>query len=136
MLGRNGVDLRTVQELAGHSTPILTARYSHRRLYDLTGAVDKLPSLVPPVATVPHEAEIALRMTGTDATSGVPTGYAGRHFTAPSGTLRIVGGTDGDAPEPLEKQGAGTSRHRPASPGKDGPSGIRTQNQGIMSPLL
>ena len=35
MPGRNGVDLRTVQELAGHSTPVLTARYSHRSLQDL-----------------------------------------------------------------------------------------------------
>jgi hypothetical protein len=32
-LGRGGVDLRTAQELAGHSTPVLTARYSHRRLH-------------------------------------------------------------------------------------------------------
>jgi integrase len=63
MLGRNGVDLRTVQELAGHSTPILTAWYSHRRLYDLAGAVDKLPNLVP----VSDAEVIPFRMTGTDS---------------------------------------------------------------------
>ena len=45
--GRAGIDLRTLQELAGHSTPVLTARYSHRRLHDLAGAVEKLPSLLP-----------------------------------------------------------------------------------------
>jgi integrase len=44
---RAGIDLRTLQELAGHSTPVLTARYSHRRLYDLAGAVEKLPRLLP-----------------------------------------------------------------------------------------
>jgi len=47
-LGRGGVDLRTAQELAGHSTPVLTARYSHRRLHDLAGAVDKLPDFLSP----------------------------------------------------------------------------------------
>jgi excisionase family DNA binding protein len=46
--GRAGIDLRTLQELAGHSSPILTARYSHRRLYDLAGAVEKLPNFLPP----------------------------------------------------------------------------------------
>lgn len=46
LLGRHGVDLRTAQELAGHSRPELTARYSHR-LDDLAGAVGKLPALVP-----------------------------------------------------------------------------------------
>ena len=58
MGGRAGIDLRTLQELAGHSSPALTARYSHRRLYDLAGAVEKLPSLLPQEPT-------SLRATGT-----------------------------------------------------------------------
>jgi integrase len=45
--GRAGIDLRTLQELAGHSTPTLTARYSHRRLHDLAGAVERLPNFLP-----------------------------------------------------------------------------------------
>jgi integrase len=45
--GRAGRDIRTLQEQAGHSTPVLTARYSHRRLYDLAGAVERLPSFWP-----------------------------------------------------------------------------------------
>src|SRR5262245_51504653 len=60
--GRAGIDLRTLQELAGHSTPTLTARYSHRRLHDLAGAVEKLPSFLP---TGGQEA-VALKATGTD----------------------------------------------------------------------
>src|SRR5262249_57588038 len=31
--GRAGIDLRTLQELAGHSTPLLTPPYSHPRLH-------------------------------------------------------------------------------------------------------
>jgi hypothetical protein len=65
--GRPGIDLRTLQELAGHSTPKLTARYSHRRLYDLAGAVEKLPSFLP---TQPGAQ--ALRATGTDDQSPTP----------------------------------------------------------------
>jgi integrase len=61
--GRAGIDLRTLQELAGHSSPDLTARYSHRRLYDLAGAVQKLPRFLPGPDT---EGE-TLRATGTDA---------------------------------------------------------------------
>jgi hypothetical protein len=44
--GLAGIDLRTLQELAGHSKPELTARYSHRRLDDLAGAVGKLPNFL------------------------------------------------------------------------------------------
>lgn len=62
--GRSGIDLRTLQELAGHSKPELTARYSHRRLHDLAGAVEKLPHLVP-TNRIDFGA-IPLRATGTE----------------------------------------------------------------------
>ncbi len=45
MLGRNGVDLRTAQILAGHSTPTLTARYMHFRDDELSEAVENLPTI-------------------------------------------------------------------------------------------
>jgi integrase/recombinase XerC len=61
---RAGIDLRTLQELAGHSTPTLTARYSHRRLYDLAGAVEKLPRFLPGQGGASEVA--ALRATGTE----------------------------------------------------------------------
>jgi hypothetical protein len=63
LLGR-GVELRTVQELAGHSTPTLTAMYSHRRLHDLAGAVEKLPDFLPTEHA--EVASVALKATGTD----------------------------------------------------------------------
>lgn len=64
--GRSGIDLRTLMELAGHSKPELTVRDSHRRLYDLAGAVDKLPTLVPNRLVPGREAEAQLlRATGT-----------------------------------------------------------------------
>src|SRR5207247_7366435 len=65
-LGRGGVDLRTAQELAGHSTPILTARYSHRQLYDLAGAVEKLPAFLPGRTPEPQTEAAERRATGTD----------------------------------------------------------------------
>jgi integrase/recombinase XerC len=82
--GRSGIDLRKLQELAGHSDPILTARYSHRRLYDLAGAVDKLPNLVPTRAN----AEIPLRMTGTEQGEGRSAGRSDRGH--PGASIGIV----------------------------------------------
>jgi hypothetical protein len=60
--GRSGIDLRTLQELAGHSKPELTARYSHRRLYDLAGAVEKLPNIL--ATDTPGQEQ--MKATGTD----------------------------------------------------------------------
>ena len=139
--GRSGIDLRTLQELAGHSKPELTARYSHRRLYDLAGAVDKLPNLVPPAAGPdPVTAEIPLPMTGTggpkSAVPGAVRGGTRGHHTAPSGTLRVVGGEGVREAETLEMTGAGTFRHRPASIGSSEDDGTRTRNHRSDSPVL
>ncbi len=111
--GRSGIDLRTLQELAGHSKPELTARYSHRRLYDLTGAVGMLPNLVLPTLT-PKVAEMPLRMTGTDGPSGaVPGAVIGgisMHRTASDCN------TDGNA-------GKRSASPNPCKTGKPAPKG-------------
>lgn len=116
MLGRNGVDLRTAQELAGHSTPLLTARYSHRRLYDLAGDVEKLPNLVPmPVEVTP----LPLRMSGTDGAKGVVPGVVTvgipRHLPALFCTTEPKGTSELGSSKSPEMRGAGASQHRPAS---------------------
>ena len=137
MIGRHGVDLRTVQELAGHSTPILTARYSHRRLYDLAGAVNKLPNLVPAAGSDANTSAIPLRLTGTEGAKSVVPGAVpadiGPHRTALMYTLGIADGTSEDMSQTLETQGAGAIQHRPASvrselPGKDSNLDKESQN--------
>ena len=142
--GRSGIDLRTLQELAGHSTPGLTVRYSHRRLYDLAGAVDKLPNLVPTAADVEKS---KLRRTGTDdsrETSGVAPGVvpgvvSGRispHQSTPDGTLDDEGAEEAEATQTAKKPRDGAHSHRPAPVRTSGASGTRTRNQAIMSRLL
>jgi integrase len=54
LLCSSGVDLRTAQLLMGHSTPVLTARYTHRNLNDLANAVAQLPACQP--SNRPNEA--------------------------------------------------------------------------------
>jgi integrase/recombinase XerC len=117
LLGRGGVDLRTAQELAGHSTPTLTARYSHRRLYDLAGAVEKLPSLLP---TGGKESEAArLRATGTDGASGCSvlarTAGSQRHQQVTTGIVKGVNNEGAAFPQPLAASSNGTSSHRQSS---------------------
>jgi integrase len=116
LLGRGGVDLRTVQELAGHSTPVLTARYSHRQLYDLAGALERLPNFLPPEDNSPTAQE--LRATGTQGKHVVQHVGAGRtplHSDAPSCTPE--GGDDQGMSQPkcLENQTVSSDLHQSAS---------------------
>lgn len=131
--GRSGIDLRTLQELAGHSKPELTVRYSHRRLHDLAGAVDKLPALVPTDTPADDAQELPLRMTGTDGPAGqngvvpgvvgvvpgVVTGGIEGHRLAPMYTFGIVGEVSEGSPQPLEMKQPDTVRHQVASDGTE-----------------
>src|SRR4029453_7584845 len=107
------------------------------RLYDLAGAVDKLPNLVP---TGPDAAAIPLRSTGTDGGAGVVpgvvTGGAEPHQSAPKHTLGIVGRTSEQAPKSLEMQRAGAYQHRPASDRIRVSDGVRTRDILIHSQVL
>jgi integrase/recombinase XerC len=81
--GRAGIDLRTLQELAGHHSPTLTARYTHRRIYDLAGAVERLPDFLPP-GDDPACAAGALAATGTDGGTRTYDEVSLRHACAPT----------------------------------------------------
>ncbi len=122
--GRAGIDLRTLQELAGHSTPHLPARYSHRRLYDLAGAVEKLPRLLPD--NTPVE---ALHATGTEnesptrSVSGLPPAYLRREAGCVSLTSderkEPQSSADKNVSLPLQMSGVESKR--------DGGSGVERQ---------
>jgi integrase/recombinase XerC len=154
--GRSGIDLRTLQELAGHSTPELTARYMHLRLRDTAGAVGKLPRLVPTASGErPDQAIVPVLRTGTNGTEpttgralhptksdddvrlgvvpGVVTGRAEGHPTASIGTLRVVGAVGDEVADTPEKQGAGADLRRPASDSNNAPRRTRTYNPLIKS---
>ena len=142
--GRSGIDLRTLQELAGHSKPELTARYSHRRLYDLAGAVDKLPNLVPPNPNA-NASEIPFRLTGTEGAKsvvpgvvgvvpGVVTGGIRLHQSAPMYTAGAFRRDEGDAAETLENKRPGAVMHRAASNCTSEPGGTRTLDPRINLP--
>jgi excisionase family DNA binding protein len=120
--GRAGIDLRTLQELAGHSTPVLTARYSHRRLYDLAGAVEKLPSFLPS-GEEGQEAQ-TLQATGTDGAIVVrESGDMGFGCTLVArtpcnqGHLQASSGTEAGGNEEAQKRHNPVTGQRVASPG-------------------
>jgi hypothetical protein len=101
----------------GIPTPVLTARYSHRRLYDLASAVEKLPSFLPTGDEGTGEAA-QLTATGTDGAAFgcllVAHGVSNQgHSTAPAGNKE-------------EEESLGQQQHNPlicqrvASPGISG----------------
>ena len=79
----SGASVKTAQELARHSTPVLTiGRYSHTRLHDIKGALDGLPG-------TGGECEAqTLRATGTDGKIAVLSQFTG--CETPSGMAKLA----------------------------------------------
>ena len=133
------MEMRTAQELAGHSSPILTAHYSHPRVRDLAGAVEMLPRFLP---DRPDQSE-ALRATGTGGK------HALQHLVQHVGPGRISPHSDastciGEGMErvsrtchnSLQEKTVGTSMHLPASPCIRVGDGTRTHDVQIHSLAL
>lgn len=110
--GRAGIDLRTLQELAGHSTPVLTARYSHRRLHDLAGAVEKLPSFLPTRGEMAAQT-VRQAATGTDGDGIGCTLVA--HGGSNQGHSKASAGIEDGEVGPAEKRRNPLNRQRVAS---------------------
>ncbi len=130
--GRAGIDLRTLQELAGHSKPEQTARYSHRRLHDLTGAVGKLPGLVLGVDTAPNGPSEVRR----DVPKDVPTVCIDPHPVAQICSSANSGGEGDGIGEVPEKKEPGAHLRRAAVICMNEGDGGRTRNLRSDSPVL
>jgi integrase len=144
-----GATAKVAQHLARHSTVQLTlGRYAHAAAYDVAAAVNDLPSILP--AASPSSANVgALRATGTDGPqtagkgpkkrtekpgpflgpqsekTGYKAGQSGTEAAASDGPL-AASKTPDKSRKSNDFHGAGVI----------GPARIRTENQGIMSPLL
>jgi integrase len=138
---KGGASPKVAQTLARHSDVRLTLGvYSHAGLYDLAGAVESLPSLLP---AAPSKEPSVMAATGTD--DSIPAApFERRHQTDDAAIENMIvdentgpdSGHDGHV-----LQLPGLTRDKAACENmipddSNGPSRIRTCNQGIMSPLL
>ncbi len=101
LVGKAGVSPKEHQDLAGHSTYALTARYTHSRFYDLAAAVQSLP--------IPKTERVVLAATGTD---GPNTGLR------PDRALTKTAGMSGNGRE--ESVSKDTRMSQREDPGKRG----------------
>jgi integrase len=130
-LGKAGVELRVAQLIAGHSSPTITARYSHRSLADLADAVKKLPSLTGDTASVIR-------------TNSVPEPFVGGHSEASSDNIQTINPPSGVLSEPVAATGFDATGHRESGTVGSEAGGGRTHERltaqparrGLVSPLL
>ena len=119
-LGRSGVDLRVQQVLAGHSSSKTTERYSHVRLRDLAGAIDKLPTML---SAQPIEEPAYLQLTfAADSGGGVP-------IVNECETPNIP--TAGITTNPFSGKAIDSERVPPTTPDKAPPAGIEPATGGL-----
>ena len=113
LAGKVGNDLSTVQKLAGHSSPTVTARYVHRRSEDLRAAVDRLPSFgASGAGKVP--AEEALNGAVEGAVPGAVNRCIRSQEAAPIRTLEHVDGSSESSSQTHDATPLDASSHRVA----------------------
>lgn len=141
--------VKVAQELARHSTPVLTiGRYSHTRLHDLRGALDSLPSLIPTSPSPETQREV-LGATGTDDARVHPqaplpgkwahqgqqlNGETGQNAASDGKTVTKMTGEVDKAQLPV-LSADGEKRQGAAKDEKRGAGGIRTREWRICNPL-
>jgi len=116
---RAGVPLSVVQKLAGHASPVTTARNVHTSDRELIDAVQRMPTLPAPVCT---------QFARTPCKSGQPQSTDDNDVD-PANSKQ-------DLTEVFVPKSFVDSIQPKSLTVKSGPARIRTENQGIMSPLL
>lgn len=136
-LGRSGVSAKVMQMLARHSTVELTiGRYTHAKMLDLAGAVEKLPPLE---GNAPASQPEMQRATGTDgrapdlpAESGPRNGPFLHHPPVPTGSQEFhLEGEHGRPFLPINEKNTAKSGVSQGIPGK-----ARTCNLRLRRPTL
>ena len=116
---RAGIPLSVVQKLAGHASPVTTARYVHTSDRELVDAVQRMPAVTATVCT---------RFAPRPCKSGQPESTDDNSDRSDGATHQLT--------EATMPQGFVESIQPKSIADKSGPARIRTENQGIMSPLL
>ena len=130
MIAQSGANMQTAMKLMRHSTPAMTARYTHMNLRDLGGAVASLP----PLPTAHETKAVIASCEGSDlrAPMRAPVGRISVQNSATSCTM--------DTPEEIgagkPKTGENIGKHG-VSEGVlyGGPRGSRTHDLVIKSQL-
>jgi integrase len=134
---QSGASPKTAQTLARHSTVTLTlGRYAHAGLFDLTAAVEALPSIIP--MDRPRQG-FALAATGTDSLTREAKKNLGPNL-GPQPAISIDSERQTETETVNSQDSENPNKHADSSVISgvllNGPNRIRTCNQGIMSPLL
>jgi integrase len=133
----SGASPKECQTLARHADPSLTFKvYAHTRLHDLTRIVDALPDMSAPVSN-------AVAKTGTDDATPKDRQRKRQHSqhrdTPPDSAQCRTDASDAlayDDSKSFEDAGLCHSVPDDSTEVQSGPARTRTENQGIMSPLL
>jgi integrase len=139
-----GVNIKTVQKLARHSSEALTLdRYARVQGLNLAAAVEQLPRLPKPAPELTSD----LQATGTDEPApNFVTGYVTGNVTesdalpcpalSGDGVTTVLGELDGDATTLVSPRVSDSSCPTKSRGVRNRAARTRTGNQRIMSPLL